>query len=58
MPIIIFHGDKDKTVYYGSSVKLMKLTKPGDKLITISGWGHTAITRNQQYIKELGKVLE
>jgi uncharacterized protein len=58
MPIVIFHGDNDKTVYYGSSVKLMKLAKPADKLITISGWGHTSITRNQQYIKELGRVLE
>jgi alpha/beta superfamily hydrolase len=58
MPIVIFHGDKDNTVYYGSSVKLMKLAKPGDILITISGWGHTKITSNQQYLKELRKILE
>jgi alpha/beta superfamily hydrolase len=58
MPIVIFHGDKDNTVYYGSSIKLMKLTKPGDLLITITGGGHTNLTMNQQYIRELGKVLK
>lgn len=57
MPIIIFHGDKDNVIYYKSSIKLMKLTKPGDKLITLSGQGHMGISHNHEYLKELKKIL-
>jgi pimeloyl-ACP methyl ester carboxylesterase len=58
MPIIIFHGDKDNVIYYKSSVKLMKFTKPGDILITLPGQGHTGIIHNQEYLKELKKILQ
>jgi pimeloyl-ACP methyl ester carboxylesterase len=57
MPIIIFHGDKDNVIYYKSSIKLKKLTKPGDILITLPGQGHTGIIHNQEYLKELKKIL-
>jgi len=30
-PVIIFHGDEDKAIYYGSSQKLSTFFKPGDK---------------------------
>jgi pimeloyl-ACP methyl ester carboxylesterase len=58
MPIIIFHGDKDNVIYYKSSIKLKKLTKPGDILITLPGQGHTGIIHNQEYLKELKKILQ
>jgi uncharacterized protein len=58
MPIIIFHGDKDNVVYYKSSVKLMKLTKPGDILVTLHGQGHLGISNNEEYLKELKMILQ
>jgi alpha-beta hydrolase superfamily lysophospholipase len=58
MPIIIFHGDKDNVIYYKSSIKLKKLTKPGDKIIILPGQGHTNIIHNQEYLKELKKILQ
>src|ERR1700712_405723 len=37
MPIIVFHGDADETIYYGSSIKLQKEFKNGDTLIRLIG---------------------
>lgn len=58
MPIIVVHGDQDEQMYYGSSLKLKKLFKPQDKLITLKGQGHLAFTENPEYAKELKRVLE
>ena len=58
MPVVIFHGDKDEVIYYGSSEKLMKESKGSDTLITLNGQGHNGITRNPQYLVELKKLLE
>jgi alpha-beta hydrolase superfamily lysophospholipase len=57
MPVVMFHGDKDNTIYYQSSVKLKKLAKPGDQLFILPGQGHMGITNNQEYLRELRKVL-
>ncbi|MBI1287556.1 MAG: alpha/beta fold hydrolase [Flavobacteriales bacterium] len=57
-PIVIFHGDADEVIYYGSSVKLKQLLKPTDKLITLQGQRHNGITLNPQYLKELETVLD
>jgi alpha-beta hydrolase superfamily lysophospholipase len=57
MPVIIFHGDMDKVVYYKSSLKLMKLTKPGNRLITLHGAGHIGISNNMEYLAEIRKIL-
>ncbi|OYD42915.1 alpha/beta hydrolase [Sphingobacterium cellulitidis] len=56
-PVIIFHGDHDKAVYYGSSEKLKETFKKGDQLITLKGEGHNDFTKNPQYLKEIKKVL-
>lgn len=56
-PIVIFHGDADKTFYYGSSQKLMKLTKEGDELITLPGADHSEMEKNKKYLAALKKVL-
>jgi len=57
MPIVIFHGDKDEIIYYGSSLKLKELIKENDKLITLHGQYHNGISVNIQYLEELNKIL-
>ena len=57
MPIVIFHGDKDEVIYYGSSLKLKKLIKETDTLITLHGQRHNGMSSNVQYLEELEKIL-
>lgn len=57
MPIVIFHGDEDEIVYYGSSLKLREHFKPEDRLITIEGAGHNNISENDKFIREMGILL-
>jgi len=56
-PVVIFHGNKDEVIYYGSSVKLKKEFKKQDTLITLNGQGHNGITNNKDYKIELKKIL-
>lgn len=58
VPVNIFHGDADETVYYGSSQKLKQFLKPGDKLITLKGAGHTGMTTNKDYLDGLRETLK
>ncbi len=58
MPIVIFHGDKDEVIYYGSSIKLKELIKPNDRLITLHGQGHNGMSDNHEYLSNLGKILQ
>lgn len=55
--VVIFHGDQDEVVYYGSSVKLQKYLKPTDKFITLKGQAHNGITYNPEYQKQIAKIL-
>ncbi len=57
MPIVIFHGDQDEVIYYGSSLKLKEEFKNTDKLITLYGQGHNGITDNEHYQNELARIL-
>ncbi|MEO5684039.1 MAG: alpha/beta fold hydrolase [Chitinophagaceae bacterium] len=57
MPVAIFHGNKDRVIYYGSSLKLKKLLKISDTLITLENGGHNGMTDNPQYIPALQIVL-
>lgn len=57
MPVVIFHGDADEVIYYGSALKLKKEFKPNDQLITLAGQGHNGITYNETYKEELAKLL-
>ena len=57
MPVVIFHGNKDEVIYYGSSLKLQEHFKAQDTLITLVGLGHNGMTDNPEYIVELSKVL-
>jgi predicted esterase len=58
VPVVLFHGDKDEVIYYGSSVKLKEVLKSSDTLITLRGQGHNGMTGNREYIAELKKILE
>jgi len=40
VPIIVLHGNQDKAVYYGSSLKLMIISKKDDKMINIEGYNN------------------
>ena len=57
MPIVIFHGNQDEVIYYGSSLKLKELFKEKDTLITLNGQGHNGITDNRDYLIEIQKIL-
>jgi pimeloyl-ACP methyl ester carboxylesterase len=56
-PIVIFHGNADEVIYYGSSVKLRPLLKKTDTLITLNKQGHNGITDNADYQNALVKIL-
>ena len=57
MPIVIFHGNQDEVIYYNSSLKLKKLLKATDTLITLDGQGHNGITDNPEYKMEINRIL-
>jgi len=58
MPVVVFHGNQDAVIYYGSSLKLKKEMKAGDTLITLNGQGHNGITDNPEYITAIKTILE
>ena len=57
MPVVIFHGDADEVVYYGSSLKLKEKFKKQDMLITLNGQGHNGMTDNPEYKMKIQEVL-
>lgn len=56
-PVVLFHGDQDEVIYYGSSLKLKALLKPADQLIILPGATHNGMTDNPVYRHELAKLL-
>ncbi|MGZ2368988.1 alpha/beta hydrolase [Ancylomarina sp. YFZ004] len=57
MPVVIFHGNQDRVIYYGSSLKLKNEFKKSDTLITLNGQGHNGMTCNQEYNIEIKRIL-
>jgi len=57
MPVVIFHGDKDEIIYYGSSLKLKELIKETDTLITLKGQQHNGMSGNIQYLEAFEKII-
>lgn len=57
VPVTLIHGDADQVIYYGSSLKLKELFKPGDRLITLKGQGHIGISDNPEYRTALNEIL-
>ena len=58
MPIVIFHGDRDEVIDYGSSLKLEAMFKDKVKLITLHGQRHNGITENADYAIIVSEILE
>ena len=58
MPVVIFHGDQDEVIYYGSALKLKEEFKTMDILITLKGQGHNGMTDNEDYRLKLEQVLK
>lgn len=56
-PIVLFHGDRDAVIYPHSSEKLLKVLKPGTRLITLKGQGHNGMTENPNYLQEIKSLL-
>ena len=56
-PVTIFHGTNDAIINYGSSLKLQKLFKPQDELITLPGGRHNGMSSNPNYLLALKKLL-
>ncbi len=57
-PITIFHGSVDEVIYFGSSLKLEKLMKKGDKMIPIIGGHHNDLENFEAYRYELKNALK
>ena len=57
MPVVIFHGDQDEVIYYGSALKLKEQYKDQITLIPLIGQGHNGMTENMEYRMEIRKVL-
>jgi pimeloyl-ACP methyl ester carboxylesterase len=55
-PIVIFHGNKDEVIYYGSSLKLKKENSK-IRLITLNNQKHNGMSDNEEYRKILQKLL-
>lgn len=58
MPIEIFHGTEDKSIYYGSSVKLKEELGEKIHLISLPNQGHNGITSNGVYQYAIKHLLE
>jgi alpha-beta hydrolase superfamily lysophospholipase len=58
VPVIIFHGDSDNAIYYGSSIKLSALFKKGDELIMLKGEGHNNFVNNLEYLAKMKLILQ
>jgi uncharacterized protein len=57
IPVVIFHGDQDEVIYYGSSLKLKEQFNDKVTLITLKGQGHNGMTENAEYRQDLRKIL-
>ncbi|NOS92965.1 MAG: alpha/beta fold hydrolase [Cyclobacteriaceae bacterium] len=57
MPVVIFHGNRDEVIYYGSSLKLQQEFKQQDVLITLDNQGHNGMTDNPEYRKLMKRIL-
>lgn len=58
MPVVLFHGEEDEIIYYGSSLQLKKHLKSTDTLITLPGLGHNGMTSNPTYQTQLQQILQ
>ncbi|MES2574952.1 MAG: alpha/beta fold hydrolase [Bacteroidota bacterium] len=57
-PVVIFHGDADKQIPVKQSYELKKTLKPSDQLIILKGQEHNKFEKNNEYLKELQRIIK
>lgn len=58
MPVVMIHGNEDEVIPHDQSLKLKKLLKATDTLITIKGLGHNGMTHHGEYGRIIRNVLQ
>jgi len=58
MPVLIFHGARDRVVPYASAARLKAGLKPGDLFVTIEGGSHNNLEEFKHYHTILREWLE
>ncbi|MBS1736305.1 MAG: alpha/beta fold hydrolase [Bacteroidetes bacterium] len=56
-PVTIFHGNKDRVVFYRNSIRLKLSLKPSDEFITIDGGGHNNLNDYKLFHEKLDSLL-
>ena len=57
LPLLIFHGTRDRVVPYTCAENLKSLLKPGDAFVTIEGGSHNNLNTFELYQKKLQEWL-
>lgn len=57
LPVLIFHGTRDRVVPYDCAAKLKSVLKPGDDFVTIEGGSHNNLGTFTQYQERLRQWL-
>ncbi len=58
LPLLIFHGTRDRVVPFASASNLKKVLKPGDEFVTLEGGSHHNLRRYPAYQERLRAWLE
>ena len=58
LPLLIFHGTRDRVVPYASADNLRGVLKPGDEFVTIEGGSHNNLNTFELYQKKMTEWLE
>lgn len=57
LPLLIFHGTRDRVVPYSCAANLKKVMKPGDEFVTIEGGSHNNLNTFELYQEKLDRWL-
>jgi len=57
MPVIVFHGENDRTIRHNNSEKLSKILKENSNFISLPNVNHNGITNDETYRKKLAEIL-
>ncbi|MEO6039734.1 MAG: alpha/beta hydrolase [Saprospiraceae bacterium] len=58
LPLLIFHGTRDRVVPFASASNLKKVLKPGDEFVTLEGGSHGNLNTYPAYQERLRTWLE
>lgn len=58
VPITIFHGDKDESIPFHSSIRLAKLLKKKDHFIALKNQDHNLFEENKKFVDEIRSILD